>query len=77
MTTGSASALDSAWLQVIEPGREDERLVGVSAESAGPAEPVALPADLAPTLRGALEGVGITALYSHQAEALEGRPRAT
>jgi DEAD/DEAH box helicase domain-containing protein len=66
-----AEALDAAWSAVIEPGREDERLVAVSGEKPRAAEPVPLPADLAPPLRGALEGVGITALYSHQAAALE------
>src|SRR5436190_18803760 len=66
-----AEALDAAWSAVLEPGREDERVVAVSGGKPRAAEPVPLPADLAPPLRGALEGVGITALYSHQAAAWE------
>jgi DEAD/DEAH box helicase domain-containing protein len=66
----SLEALDAAWSSVIEPGREDERLVAASADKARPAEPVPLPESLPPQLRDSLARGGIEELYSHQAQAL-------
>src|SRR5687768_12675559 len=48
---------------------EEERLVATSREPARPAELTGIPADLHPDVQQALERVGITSLFSHQAEA--------
>jgi DEAD/DEAH box helicase domain-containing protein len=55
---------------VIEPGREDERLVAASADKPRPAEAVPFPGSLPPQLRDSLARAGIEELYSHQAQAL-------
>ncbi|MBA2505777.1 MAG: DEAD/DEAH box helicase, partial [Thermoleophilaceae bacterium] len=59
------------WERVLEWGRE-ERVVAESREGAHRAETAPLPVeDLHPALLAALDNIGIDALYSHQAEALE------
>jgi len=67
---GWSSAVDEAWRAAIDPGRADGRLVAESAEREQEASAAPLPARLHPDLRAALERTGITALYSHQLEAL-------
>jgi DEAD/DEAH box helicase domain-containing protein len=60
---------DEPWTALLDEGREDARLVRQAFE--GAREPVLapLPDDLHPTLLKGLRGAGVTALYSHQAEA--------
>lgn len=59
------------WHALLEAGRADERLVREAAEH--PREPVLeeLPEGLHPRLVDALSSVGVDALYSHQAAALQ------
>src|SRR5687768_10527782 len=68
--------LAGAWNQVLAGGADDERLVTESAESPAPAVIAELPADLSAELTSGLRAAGITALYSHQREALESTRRA-
>ena len=63
--------IDDAWLQLLEVGEVDERLVATSAEPGRPASGVAVPGSLDETIKAALRSAGITQLYSHQLEALE------
>ena len=56
---------------MLEAGREDERLVHEDFYEARSARPVGLPGQLNGQVRKALEAVGITELYAHQAEALD------
>jgi DEAD/DEAH box helicase domain-containing protein len=60
-----------AWEAALGPAREDGRIVRESAEPATMAKLTELPRDLDPGLTEALARVGITSLYSHQAEAFE------
>ena len=64
-------AASAGWERVIEPGRQDGRLVAESLEGARSAEMVAIPSSLASDLTSALRANGIDALYSHQLEALQ------
>ena len=64
-------AASAGWERVIEPGRQDGRLVAESLEGARSAEMVAIPSSLASDLTSALRASGIEALYSHQLEALQ------
>ena len=59
------------WAALLEAARGDQRLVGEAFEHARPARFAPLPAELHPTLVGALRAAGIEQLYSHQAQALE------
>jgi DEAD/DEAH box helicase domain-containing protein len=58
------------WDDLLQAGRDDERLVTQSAVNARPAQLVAIPPELHPDVAAALHGTGIDALYSHQAEAI-------
>ncbi|MDQ3409548.1 MAG: DEAD/DEAH box helicase, partial [Actinomycetota bacterium] len=59
------------WSALLEAGRADARLVRQAYEGAREADVVALPDDLHPELKGALEHAGFDGLYAHQAEAYE------
>ncbi len=63
--------IEQAWLHLLEAGEVDERLVATYAEPGREAEVFPIPAALDPSLAAALRSAGITALYSHQLEALE------
>src|ERR687894_2233861 len=58
------------WDDLLEAGREDERLVMQAAQNRRPARAVALPDELHPEVAAALGERGIDRLWSHQAEAL-------
>ena len=58
------------WEAVLETGGEEE-LVRLAREDARPGVAAALPRELHPALREALDRTGIEALWSHQADALE------
>jgi DEAD/DEAH box helicase domain-containing protein len=62
------------WAAVLETGSEEE-LVATAREGTLKGYPTALPDDLHPALRESLEGSGIAALWSHQADALEASRR--
>lgn len=59
------------WKALLDAGRADERLVREAFEGAREPTAVPLPGDLHPKLVAALEGAGVTGLWSHQAAALE------
>jgi DEAD/DEAH box helicase domain-containing protein len=61
------------WRSVLAPllAGEDERLVATSSEPAQPAVTAPIPDELHPQVRESLERTGISALYSHQADAWE------
>jgi DEAD/DEAH box helicase domain-containing protein len=59
------------WTALLDAGRADERLVREAYEGAREPQLVPVPADLHPAVAEGLARVGIEALYSHQAEALE------
>jgi DEAD/DEAH box helicase domain-containing protein len=63
------------WSDLLQEGREDERLVRQAYE--GAREPLLepLPDDLHPALLEGLRGAGIEALFAHQAQALEAAAR--
>jgi DEAD/DEAH box helicase domain-containing protein len=58
------------WSELLDAGRADGRLVREAREGPGRASFVDVPEGLHPDVRGALERLGIKALYSHQAEAI-------
>ena len=58
------------WDELLAAGRADERLVMQTRVHARPAEPVAIPPELHPTVAQALTKQGIEALWTHQADAL-------
>ncbi len=58
-------------MELLETGRADERLIHETVQGARPAELAPIPAHLLPEVREGLEGIGIDALYEHQAEAVE------
>jgi DEAD/DEAH box helicase domain-containing protein len=58
------------WSALLDAGREDGRLIREAHEGPGRAKLVALPPELHPDVLGALRGLGIERLYSHQAQAL-------
>jgi DEAD/DEAH box helicase domain-containing protein len=64
-------AVEAAWANVIEPGREDDRLAGQGFEGERPPKLADVPSSLDPGLAGALRRVGVEALYTHQVEAME------
>ncbi|HET8975525.1 MAG TPA: DEAD/DEAH box helicase [Solirubrobacterales bacterium] len=68
MASGTTVA-GAAWEAALAPARADGRLVRESSEPATMAKLTELPRDLDPELTAALERVGISSLYSHQAEA--------
>jgi DEAD/DEAH box helicase domain-containing protein len=59
------------WTELLDHGRADGRLVREAFEGARAAETDAIPESLHPDVHAALATVGIDALYSHQAEALQ------
>jgi DEAD/DEAH box helicase domain-containing protein len=58
------------WSALLEAGLADGRLVSEAREGPGRATLTEAPAELHPQVLAALERVGITRLYSHQAEAV-------
>jgi DEAD/DEAH box helicase domain-containing protein len=58
------------WDELLQAGRDDERLVMQSAQNRRPARAVAIPEELHPTVADALRARGVERLWSHQAEAL-------
>ena len=58
------------WDELLQAGREDDRLVSQTSINARPPRLVAVPDELHPDVVAALAGAGIDRLYSHQAEAL-------
>jgi DEAD/DEAH box helicase domain-containing protein len=66
--TKTASQLP--WSDLLETGRQDSRLVRETREAPGKARKVDPPAELHPEVLAALERIGITKLYSHQANAV-------
>ena len=58
------------WDDLLQAGRDDERLVTQSAVNARSARLVAIPSELHPDVGSTLNGAGIEQLYSHQAEAI-------
>ncbi len=59
------------WGPLLESGRADERLVHEDLYEARSARLVSVPEALNPSVRTALEQVGVTNLYAHQAQAIE------
>ncbi len=59
------------WTDLLQAGRDDERLVREATEGARSGAPVAIPAGLHPLVAEGLARQGIDRLWSHQAEALE------
>ena len=58
------------WSALLEAGLADGRLVSEAREGPGRATLTEAPAELHPQVLAALERIGITRLYSHQAEAV-------
>jgi DEAD/DEAH box helicase domain-containing protein len=58
------------WEDLLAAGRDDERLVHESTLPERAPRTVGLPGDLHPSLRAALERIGVDTLYSHQEEAM-------
>ena len=67
--------IEEAWLQLLEAGEVDDRLVATTAEPGRSAQGVAIPSSLDRDLAAALRSAGIAELYSHQLEALEAARR--
>jgi DEAD/DEAH box helicase domain-containing protein len=65
LTAAAATPGSDAWTDLLD----DERVVHRASEFARAATTTELPEDLHPLVRDALSGVGITGLYSHQADA--------
>jgi DEAD/DEAH box helicase domain-containing protein len=59
------------WAALLEDGRADERLVHDDLYPPRAPRITLVPGELNPTVTKALETVGVTALYEHQAEALQ------
>src|ERR1700743_1274083 len=59
------------WDDLLESGREDERLVRIEMQHARFPKPAAIPQDLHPDVATALRDNGIEQLWSHQVEAFE------
>jgi DEAD/DEAH box helicase domain-containing protein len=58
------------WDELLQAGREDERLVMQASQHPKPPQLTAIPDDLHPEVADALRARGIDALWAHQAEAL-------
>jgi DEAD/DEAH box helicase domain-containing protein len=58
------------WSALLDAGLEDGRLVREAREGPGRARLAPIPPELHPEVAGALAGMGVESLYSHQAEAL-------
>src|SRR4051794_24280142 len=58
------------WSALLDAGRADARLVREAFEGAREPQTAPLPDDLHPALLAALRGAGVSALWSHQAQAL-------
>ncbi len=69
---GAVAAVRSGepWTELLETGRDDQRLVYDEVRPARGARRVPLPDELSPTVREALERVGVESLYEHQDQAL-------
>ena len=67
----ATTAKREPWSDLLDVGREDERLVREAFEGARRAVTEPIPHDLHPALREGLARVGIESLYRHQAMALE------
>jgi DEAD/DEAH box helicase domain-containing protein len=59
------------WDELLQAGRDDDRLVMQAAQNRRPPRAVAIPDALHPDVVAALEGRGIERLWSHQAEAVQ------
>jgi DEAD/DEAH box helicase domain-containing protein len=66
----SATPTAAPWDELLDAGREDERLVHTTRLPGRAARPVPVPGDLHHELRAALTRAGIETLYAHQEEAL-------
>src|SRR5215212_8811456 len=58
------------WDELLQAGRDDERLVTQSSVHPRPGKQAAIPEELHPQVADALHGKGIERLWSHQAEAI-------
>src|SRR5215212_1167699 len=58
------------WDELLQAGRDDERLVTQSSVHPRPGKQAAIPEELHPQVAEALHGKGIDTLWSHQAEAI-------
>ena len=67
----ASATAEAGWARAIEPGRANGRLVAESLEAGAEPRMVEIPGWIAPELNAALLGSGISALYSHQLEAIE------
>ncbi len=67
----TATRSTEPWGALLETGRADERLTHQDLYEAREARLVEVPRGLSPQLSSALHAAGITALYGHQAEALD------
>jgi len=65
-----ATRTEEPWADLLEAGRDDERLAAESLEGRRSAIAEPIPPELHPAVAQALERVGIAGLYLHQAEAL-------
>jgi DEAD/DEAH box helicase domain-containing protein len=65
------SIAGETWTELLEQGRSDERLVHEGVTRSRRPHLVPLPDDLSPPVAQALDHVGITSLYAHQAEAFD------
>src|SRR4051812_12482230 len=59
------------WDEILQQGREDERLVRQAMQHSRFPQLVELPEELHPDVAAALRARGVDGLYSHQAEAFE------
>src|SRR3954451_4157002 len=58
------------WDELLQAGRDDERLVTQSSVHPRPGKQAGIPGELHPKVAEALQGKGIETLWSHQAEAI-------
>ncbi|MDX6685347.1 MAG: box helicase protein [Baekduia sp.] len=65
------TSIAEPWTELLQAGRDDERLVRQAFEGARAPVLEPLPADLHPALTEGLHAIGIDALFSHQALALD------
>ncbi|MDX6702204.1 MAG: box helicase protein, partial [Baekduia sp.] len=65
------TSIAEPWTELLQAGRDDERLVRQAFEGARAPVLEPLPADLHPALAEGLHAIGIDALFSHQALALD------
>jgi DEAD/DEAH box helicase domain-containing protein len=70
VSTRQSARETEPWTQLLDQGREDDRLVHEDLVSPRPPQLVPVPDDLHPEVQAALQHRGIEALYAHQEEAL-------